>query len=330
MSQTLMSAEISEAPEVFKRSTNMRLQAQEPRLKTLRAIYTVARGSSDAAATAINYELMRLLRIPCTSLPPSVFSIGEGVTLDGCAVIVISQSGESPDLVQSARDAKAAGALVIVMTNHPDAPLMTYCDMAYSIEAGPERAVPATKTIIGTLGAAIGLMGLLGGARELAEASGALQIDQSTPSVFPTTDFQRALTESSSIYVIGRGAGLGVAQEIALKIKETCAIHAEAYSSSEVLHGPLQLVTRGLTAIAIDLDQKAFSSSLETAADALAEHGADILRVGPKELGLRSNCALQMAARALFLIYLQIEQATRSLGLDPDSPKTLKKVTQTK
>ena len=128
-----MRAEIAESPGVFAVSALQSVSA--PPLSTLRAFYTVARGSSDAAANILSYEVMRETGLPMTSLPPSVFSLGRGVTLTGSAVLVVSQSGASEDLVRSAKGAKSAGALVLALINAPRSPVEAFSDTL--IPSGP-------------------------------------------------------------------------------------------------------------------------------------------------------------------------------------------------
>ncbi|MGB3251104.1 MAG: SIS domain-containing protein, partial [Tabrizicola sp.] len=121
-----MSREIAEAPAVFAASVAQPVAL--PDLGQLRAIYTIARGSSDAAANVLAYEIMRETGLPATSLPPSIFSVGQGVRLDDSAVIVVSQSGASDDLVRSARGARASGARVLALTNAPASPVEAAAD----------------------------------------------------------------------------------------------------------------------------------------------------------------------------------------------------------
>ncbi|MFV2038393.1 MAG: SIS domain-containing protein, partial [Paracoccaceae bacterium] len=127
----------------------------------LRAIYTVARGSSDAVANILAYEFMASLSVPVTSLPPSVFSLGNGVDLSGAGLLIISQSGASDDLVAGARIARARGATVISVTNQPGSPVEMNSHLNIPILAGPEKAVPATKTVIGSIAAGMALLSAL-------------------------------------------------------------------------------------------------------------------------------------------------------------------------
>ena len=153
-----MAAEIAEAPGAFLRAA---LQTVQIDLGGRRAIYTIARGSSDAAANILSYEFMRALGLPMTSLPPSVFSLGKGVDLGRSVALIISQSGASEDLVRSARGARAGGSMVVALTNAPGSAVEAAADITVPISAGSELAVPATKTVIRSIGAGMALLGAL-------------------------------------------------------------------------------------------------------------------------------------------------------------------------
>ena len=144
-----MAREIAEAPGTFAASVAQPVTL--PDLTRLRAFYTVARGSSDAAANILAYEIMRETGLPVTSLPPSVFSLGRGVRLDDSAVLVVSQSGASDDLVRSAKGARAAGATVLALTNAPGSPVEACAHATLRIGAGPELAVPDLDSSVGAV-----------------------------------------------------------------------------------------------------------------------------------------------------------------------------------
>jgi len=296
-----------------------------------KAIYTIARGSSDAVACVLAYEFMRELRVPVTSLPPSVFSLHDGVDLADSGVMVISQSGASDDLVRSATVSKKCGASVVGITNHPKSKVEAAADATIAIDAGPELAVPATKTVVGGIAAGMALLAKI--KPEYITACDA------TARVFEQIDGRNhpahramvsGLLRAQNVYVIGRGAGLGAAQEIALKLKECCALHAEAYSSSEVLHGPLQLVTKPLTIVMIDTGEPEIQNSLNTAQDRFTAAGSDFYRVSPADFGATGVVPAAGAAVAIAALYPVICDVAVSLGLDPDKPATLSKVTVTR
>jgi glucosamine--fructose-6-phosphate aminotransferase (isomerizing) len=328
----LMAAEVAEAPAVFARAAAADHAAALAALApaTWRAIYTVARGSSDAAAGILAYEAMRETGLPVTSLPPSVFSLGAGVALGGAAVLMVSQSGASDDLVRSARGARARGARVLALTNVPGSPVEAAAELTLPIAAGPERAVPATKTVVGAIGAGMALIAALAPAYAPRARADAAALAALAPLRHPReAALVTALRDARHVYVIGRDTGFGAAQEIALKLKETCALHAEACSASEVLHGPLQLATEPLLALILDTGQPGLRPSLDLAGSRLAAAGATVLRLGPADVSAPALTPAGAAAALLCLLYPVVGAAARARGHNPDAPATLSKVTQT-
>ncbi len=324
-----MAREIAEAPGVF--ATSAAQPVDLPDLTSLRAIYTVARGSSDAAANILAYEIMRETGLPVTSLPPSVFSLGRGVRLTDSAVLVVSQSGASDDLVRSAKGAKAAGATVIALTNAPASPVEAASDLTLRIGAGEELAVPATKSVVGAIAGGMALLSALVPGYAPRAAASSRAIDALQDKTLPQTRaVLAALLRASHVYVIGRDTGFGAAQELALKLKECCALHAEAYSSSEVLHGPLQLVTNPLLILILDTEAPDLQDSLNTAEARFRAAGGTVFRLRASDAGATGLTPAAAAAALLVLTYPLALQAALALGHDPDHPATLSKVTQTR
>lgn len=329
----IMSAEIAEAPDVFARAAlaDHKTVVSELALGQLRSIYTIARGSSDAAANVIAYETMRELSVPVTSLPPSVFSVGRGVRLDGSAVLLISQSGASEDLVLCAKGVVSQGMPLIAITNRPGSPVEALANVTLPIAAGAELAVPATKTVIGSIAVGVSILSAL--SRDYAEKT-KRSVDTflaAKDDTHPILDALRAgLLRHQHIYVVGRDVGFGAAHEIALKIKETCAIQAEAYSSSEVLHGPLQLATRSMLVLMLDTDQTEYRESLDIAESRFSEAGVTVLRIRASDLSEAEMTPAASAAFLLYRVYSVIQQVAVALGYNPDAPSTLKKVTTTR
>lgn len=330
-----MKAEIAEAPGIFARTLAESVSAQAKQalsqlnLAQIRALYTIARGSSDAAANILAYEFMRELGKPMTSLPPSVYSLGRGVALADALAIVVSQSGASEDLVRSAQGARDSGARVISITNQPGSAVEKLAHVALPIGAGPELAVPATKTVIGSVAAGMALLSVLKPDYD-SRADASAKAILAAPTAHPQArEIIRALTAASHAYIIGRDTGFGAAQELALKIKETCAIHAEAYSSSEVLHGPLQLATKPLLVILLDTGQPDIQDSLNTTEARFRAISGNVFRLKPMDVGASGLTPAAAAALLLCLTYPMVLDTALALGHDPDRPETLSKVTQT-
>lgn len=320
----LMGAEIAEAPQVFCQAL---ARPVDPALAGLRpkAIYTIARGSSDAAANILSYLFTRHLKIPVTSLPPSTFSLYGGVDCAGATGLVLSQSGASPDLVASAQGIRAGGGRVVAITNQPGSAVEAVSEFILPVNAGPERAVPATKTVIGSIAAGMALLaGLTPSYRDQLGVASAAMADVTAG---PPEGLQAALLRARHVFVVGRGTGFGAAQEIALKLKETSALHAEAYSASEVLHGPLQLATNPLLVLLLDTGEAETQPSLDQAEARLRAAGGEVIRVRPT--APEGCCPAAVAAMVLHMIYPVVRSTALALGMDPDRPSTLSKVTST-
>ena len=328
-----MRAEIAEAPAAFVRAVSAKVDSAALaacNIAGVRAFYTIARGSSDAAANILSYEFMRETGKPMTSLPPSIFSVGRGVAMTGTASIVVSQSGASDDLVRSAKGARAAGGVVIGIVNQPGSAVESAADLTQPMGAGPELAVPATKSVIGSIGAGMALLAAIQpdyAARATTSAKSFTALDGT-----PHPDSKAlisALLRAQHVYVIGRDTGFGAAQELALKLKETCALHAEAYSSSEVLHGPLQLVSNPLLVLILDTGQPDVQASLDVAEARFRAAGGRVHRIRPADVMAGPMTAAASAALLLYLCYPLVLATSLALGHDPDHPANLSKVTQT-
>ena len=325
-----MATELQEATEVFCRAAEQSIEGELEALglSKAKAVYTIARGSSDAAANILSYEFMRELGIPVTSLPPSVFSVGAGVSMAHAAGLVISQSGASEDLVRAAAGIREKGGAVAAITNVPGSGVEKAANATLRIGAGEEKAVPATKTVIGSVGAGLALLAAM--KPKYAEALRASS--QAFATVGNLSEDQHralksALLRARHVYVVGRDTGFGAAHEVALKIKETCAIHAEAYSASEVLHGPLELATNPLTVLVLDTDAPGTGESIVNAVARFKKAGADVHHISPAVSGLTPAAAAAVLLRHLYPVILDV---ALELGLNPDAPETLSKVTVTR
>ena len=218
--------------------------------------------------------------------------------------------------MRSAKGARDHGATVIAITNQPGSPVEQHAHLTLPIHAGPELAVPATKTVIGSIAAGMALLSAL---------KPAYQPQAFTLQPLPeAAEITHALTTATHVYIIGRDTGYGAAQELALKIKETCALHAEAYSSSEVLHGPLQLATNPLLTLILDTGQPDVQESLNTAEARFRATGSRVFRIRSD-----AKTPATAAAHLLCLTYPVVLETALALGHNPDRPSTLAKVTQT-
>jgi glucosamine--fructose-6-phosphate aminotransferase (isomerizing) len=236
---TLMYSEAHETADVVARqfAANDALVtalAQSLRAHPPRFIVTCARGSSDHAAAYAKYVFETQLGIVTASASPSVTSVyAAEQRWQDALFIAISQSGKSPDLVRNAQAAKIAGARVIALVNVEDSPLAAIADTVIPLHAGPERSVAATKSYIAALAAVLHLCARWRGDDELGDALHALPVALRKGWDADWSSLSEGLTDAHNLFVVGRGFGLGIALEAALKFKETCGLHAEAFSAAE-------------------------------------------------------------------------------------------------
>ncbi len=301
-----------------------------------RLIVTVARGSSDHAATYLKYLSELAAGVPVASVGPSVASIyRRSLRLDGAACIGISQSGASPDIVELMRSAGAGGALTLAITNHAESAMAQVADYTLSLRAGPETSVAATKTFVNSVLAGLALIAEWQQDDALRAAVADLPQAFSKALACDWTPLAERMVRAQSLYIIGRGPGFAIANEMALKCKETSGLHAEAYSAAEVLHGPAAIVQDRFPVLALGVDDAALPQVRATAAR-LAGQGADVFLTAPDAaLGvtcLPSVAGLHPLVAPLVLIvtfYGFIETLARRRGFNPDMPPHLRKVTQT-
>ena len=340
MSQTHMAREVAEIPEAAARFLDRSRIAVVAAAAALRRkdpglVVTVARGSSDHAATYLKYAIELEVGIPVASVGPSVASIYKRpLKLGAAACLGISQSGRSPDIVEMMSAAGAGGALTIAVTNHADSPMAQASAHCLPLQAGEEKSVAATKTFICSVLAGLSLLAewrqdhaLLDALRALAEAlAQAVELDWSPLSA--------RLARAGSALVLGRGPGFAIASESALKFKETSGIHAEAYSAAEVLHGPAAIVQANFPVLALGIEDAALPQ-LKATAERLAAQGADVFVTGTDVAGavsLPSVHGLHPLVAPLVMqagFYAFIEGLARRRGFDPDTPPHLRKVTET-
>lgn len=333
-----MFREAAEAPAVVARL----LVANSPLVQALgaalranppRAVVTCARGSSDHAATYAKYLIETSTGVLTSSAALSVSSVyAAEPKLEGVLYLAISQSGKSPDLLAAVEAAKQAGALVVALVNDETSPLAGLADHVLPLHAGPEISVAATKSYIASLTGIAQLVAAWSQDTALEEALEelpAILIQAWTLDWGPAADRLRSAT---NLYVLGRGVGFGIAQEAALKFKETCGLHAEAFSAAEVLHGPMALVQQGFPVLVFAQEDQSQASVLELAQD-LQARGVDVMLAGggsgPGVLPtVKTHPNLEPIAR-IQSFYRMANALSILRGHDPDKPPHLNKVTET-
>ncbi len=340
MNRTHMLREIAEIPEATARLLDQSGPALAETGKAIRKLdpaflTTVARGSSDHAATFLKYAVELAAGRPVASLGPSIASIyGASLKLDGSVSIAISQSGKSPDIVAMAKTARSGGALTVAITNTAGSPLAEASHHAIDIRSGQEKSVAATKTFVASAVAGLAILGhwqedaaLLAAIRELPEHfAKAVDCDWMMAA--------DALEQHQSLFMLGRGPSAAMANEAALKFKETCGMHAEAYSAAEVMHGPMALVGKGFPVLALAA-RDASEPSMVEAANSLTDKGGKVFitsNLKTKATALPFAATGHPLTDPLALIvsfYRLVEAFARHRGLNPDEPRNLRKVTET-
>ncbi|RWL97937.1 MAG: SIS domain-containing protein [Mesorhizobium sp.] len=337
---THMRREIDEIPEAAVRLLDGSASALAEAGRGLRErdpqfVVTVARGSSDHAATFMKYAVELTAGLAVASVGPSIASIyGAKLRLRGSACLAVSQSGKSPDIVAMAETARAGGALTVAITNTADSPLARASDYAIDILAGPERSVAATKTFVNSAVAGLALMAHATDDKPLLKALAGLPAHFEKAIACDWMALAGALEDPQSLFILGRGPSFAIASEAALKFKETCAMHAEAYSAAEVMHGPLALVGPGFPVLALAA-RDASEPSVAEAADSLTVKGAAAFVTSDKAKAARllphvaTGHPLTDPLPLIVSFYGFVEAFARHRGLDPDTPRNLRKVTET-
>jgi glutamine---fructose-6-phosphate transaminase (isomerizing) len=301
-----------------------------------RVVVTIARGSSDHASLYLKYLVEIELGVPCASIGPSIASLYQApLRLQGALALTISQSGRSPDVVALQAAARRAGALTLALVNDVESPVARGAESLLPLHAGREQSVAATKSMIAALVAGAALVGEWVGDDQLGEAIGKLPALLSAPAPQPSPSLIETIAAAKSAFVLGRGATAAIAAEAALKLKETCAIHAEAFSSAEVLHGPAAIITPGFLVIAF-MPQDAAREGMGETLRQLARMGAQIVVVDVAPSPTRSGLVVPAADHPLLTPIVMIhrfhglvEACAQALGRDPDNPPHLRKVTET-
>ncbi|MGB7244190.1 MAG: SIS domain-containing protein, partial [Sulfitobacter sp.] len=306
------------------------LRARDPAF-----LVSVARGSSDHVATYLKYACELLTGTPIASVGPSIASVYKRrLNLAGSACLSVSQSGKSPDIVEMARMAQSGGALSIAMTNDPQSPLAQVSDHTLFLDAGPELSVAATKTFVNSAVAGIWLLAEWARDNDLRRAIHALpkQLDEAVRHDWP--EARAAMGDRNSIFCLGRGPAYAISNEAALKFKETCQIHAESYSSAEVLHGPVSIVDAGFPVIALAAGDAA-ENALAEVADNIAAKGATVFATTKAVTSahslptVRTDHPLTDPIALIASFYAMVERVATARGINPDAPRHLKKVTET-
>jgi len=344
---TVMEQETLQSPHIIARQ----LQENQPvwtavcqRLQQSKAPFamTVARGSSDHAATFAKYLLEVYLGLATASAAPSVFTLYQKqLQLKGSLVLALSQSGQSPDICEVLASAKKSGAVTVALINEVNSPLADIAEYVVPLWAGPEQAIAATKSYLATLSALIQFVAIYLQATELLNCVQRLPATLQAALEMDWSSLVSSWREQNDALIIGRGFGYPIAQEAALKLKETSAFHAEAFSSAEVLHGPVGLLRSDYPVLLFTQNDATLSGSLAIAdkliqmqsRPCLALPDNIALNLDPKIMRLPLPPSIHPLIDPLLAIqafYRAAVQLALARGYNPDKPNHLQKVTQTR
>ncbi|MBU3738067.1 MAG: SIS domain-containing protein, partial [Rhodoferax sp.] len=251
--------------------------------------------------------------------------------------VAFSQSGGSPDLRAALQHCDPQRLHSSAFVNTWPSPLADAAAFGIALHAAPETAVAATKSVIAQMTAGAMLTAALAAPASAAAADLQLELERlpqwlhSAQQTDPEPLVQ-ALQGCRHLYVIGRGQGLPIARELALKFKETCGLQAEAFSAAELLHGPLALAGPDLHALLLVTDRQS-APELLACAERLDRLQARVRLAGPCPGSLFDLPPLPgtycPGVAYLGGLYLLVDALARRLGRDPDRPPHLNKVTLT-
>ncbi|MFL6216797.1 MAG: SIS domain-containing protein [Blastocatellia bacterium] len=342
---SLMLDEIAEQPAALQRT----IEQERDKVTRLGAhlrgrgvdlIVLVARGSSDNAALFGRYLLELTTGIPVSLAAPSVYTLyGARLRLNRALVIGVSQSGEGEDINHVLEVARASGAYTVGITNEPSSSMVGLVDETLLMHGGRERSVAATKTFTGQMM----LFYMLAAA--LADTNSDLRYEAIPGHVASALDERETIRQMVERYVfmencvvVGRGLLYANAYELALKLMETCYVVAERFSSADFFHGPLAIVERHFPIILFS-QPGATRRGVKELIERLGELRADVLTItDDRELAAKSTRSIPMASEIDELLapipYMVPAQLFAALlaeakGLNPDTPRSLSKVTRT-
>lgn len=333
-----MLSEIREQPSALARLVEKNRQAMERIAELAEGVTHVviaARGTSDNAARYAQYVWGARNRLAVSLTTPSLFGpIDSPPSLEGALVVGISQSGQSPDLVEVLAEAGRQGRPSLAITNSPDSPLAREAGCVVDLCAGPEKAVAATKSYTAQLAAvALCSLAFTGDSPDsLADLPDRVRDVIDSGEEPPVSE----LVETDRCIVVGRGFQLATVYEWGLKLQELTYLLAQPYSAADFLHGPVAVVEPGFPLLVVATTGPTYDQMRTVAGDML-ERGAHVVTMTDRaDAPGSAHMAVPEVEPWLAPIVAapSLQLFTRSLtlarGLDPESPRGLSKVTRTR
>lgn len=339
MKPSQLHSEIFEQPRIIqnfldRESQNVASIAKRVNDHDIRYIVIAARGTSDNAARYGQYIFGAINRLTVALATPSLFGIYHcPPKLDNALVIGISQSGQSPDIVNVIAEARTQGLPTIAVTNDPQSPLASAASHLIQLRAGEEKSVAATKTYTTQLVALALLANQMSQSDDRSLESIPDAMSRTLESESQVKEAASRLARSDRCVVIGRGYNFATAHEIALKIKELTYVAAEPYSSADFKHGPIAMVEQGFPVVMVDVGE-AMRGEMGELREKMETRGANIITIGDAaDSTLRLSHSLPEWLTPIIAILpgqLLAYHLAFARGLDPDQPRTISKVTLTK
>jgi glutamine---fructose-6-phosphate transaminase (isomerizing) len=304
---------------------------------------TIGRGSSDHACTYAKYLIETHLDIVTASAAPSIVTLYKTeLKMHNALVIGISQSGKSPDICQTMEMARRNGAITVAIVNTVNSPLAQIAEFVVPLGMGEEKAVAATKSYIASLTAIAQFTALCSGEEKLQRAL--LQLPEILHQAAECNwdSFIKEFKNIDHTLVIARGYGFPIAQEAALKFKETAVIQAEAFSSAEVLHGPFALIKSGRPYLLLTQNDVSLNEVISLARKiaalggkaliALPDHLSNHIKMNDNIITLdlpKTADPILDPIAVIQAFYPMVAKLAVARGFNPDAPVNLKKVTET-
>lgn len=326
-----MALEAREAPQriaeqLAANAATVQQVVEQIRQRAPKFVYMVGRGSSDHAGVFAKYLIEIEVGLPVAAAAPSIASVyNKTLQLKDALVLVISQSGRSPDILAQVDMAKRSGAMVVALVNDTTSPLAEQAHFTLPLHVGAEKAVAATKSYLATLSAILQLVSVWSDNKALQQAVAALPQSLEQAIALPQQLTAQALEKVAHLVVLGRGLGYAISREIALKLKEVCGIHAEAFSSAEFLHGPVTLVKNQFAIVDVTVEDETLNAHRQQIED-VRSRGAAIVQLHHTDVTAQARI---LPLLILQRFYLDVEVVARSRGINPDAPPGLNKVTKT-
>jgi len=302
--------------------------------KKIKYIVTVARGTSDCAALYSSYIFAKYLGLPSYSMPPSIITLEKSkFNFSEALVIVISQSGKSSDLIECEIKSQEMGAITMVISNNQNSPIVNSVNYFFNMFAGEEKSVAATKSFVQTLLILKKLVFVCEGRKKINDS---IKLLSETLFKDSNNQWNVDLVDKSinSGFILGRGVGFALSNEISLKFKELCQEMIEPFSSAEVMHGPKSLIQDSFKLFTLSMNDLS-GLTVQKDSNEISKYTKLVYNISStnkesKNFYFPSNQITEFDSIVIMTkFYPWIVRYAQKKGLDPDKPRYLTKVTET-